>query len=100
MEILLVIAAVVVIGAIWYVNRDKGADVNGDGKVDLADAALAVQNTVAAVKPVVEAKAEVAKAAVKTAATQAKATTKKATTKAKEAVKKAGSGRGRKPKAK
>ena len=33
-------------GAIWYYNRtNPGADVNGDGRVDLDDAAQALRNT-------------------------------------------------------
>lgn len=34
-------------GAIWFYNRtNSGADINGDGKVDIKDAKAALQNTV------------------------------------------------------
>lgn len=36
--------------AIWFFNRDAGLDVNNDGKVDLADAKAAVNNTVQGIK--------------------------------------------------
>jgi preprotein translocase subunit SecF len=98
--VLLVIAVVAVGGVIWYTNRDKGLDVNGDGKIDISDAKAAVKNTVESVKTTADAKVEVAKVAVKAAATKTKTTTKKAATKAKETVKKTVSGKGRRPKAK
>lgn len=105
----LIIAIVIVAGiAIWYYNRDKGLDVNKDGKVDVQDAKVAVENTVAAVKEevkeeVAEAKAEVKASVKKTASkakTAAKTAVKKATTKAapKAAPKITGAKRGRKPK--
>lgn len=94
----IIIAIVVVTGiAIWYFNRDKGLDVNNDGKVDVKDLEVAVENTFVAVKEEVKE----AKAAVKKTATKAKATVKKATTKAKTTAKTAtstGAKRGRKPK--
>ena len=98
----IIIAIVIVAGvAIWYFNRDKGLDVNNDGKVDVKDLEVAVENTVVAVKEEVKE----AKAAVKKTATKAKATVKKAatkaTTKAKTTAKAAtstGAKRGRKPK--
>lgn len=101
----LIIAIVIVAGiAIWYYNRDKGLDVNKDGKVDVQDAKVAVENTVAAVKEevkeeVAEVKASVKKTASK-AKTAAKTAVKKATTKAapKAAPKITGAKRGRKPK--
>lgn len=94
MEIIIAIV-VVAVGAIWYYNRDKGLDVNQDGKLDLADVALATQNTVEAVKEEVKE----AKVAVKKTATKAKATVKKAATKAKTTAKAStGAKRGRKPK--
>lgn len=104
MEILIAIIAVVAIGAIWYFNKDHGVDVNKDGKVNLADAKAAVENTVTAVKESADVNKDgkVDSADVKEVATKAKATAKKATTKAKAAVKKAApktaSKRGPKPK--
>ena len=94
----IIIAIVIAAGAaIWYFNRDKGLDVNKDGKVDVKDLEVAVENTVEAVKEEVKE----AKAAVKKTATKAKATVKKAATKAKTTAKTAtstGAKRGRKPK--
>ena len=47
MEIVIIVAVAVVIGAVIYFNRSsKGLDVNNDGKVDAADAKAAVQNVV------------------------------------------------------
>lgn len=105
MELLIGAAVIVAVGAIWYVNRSKGVDVNNDGKVDLADVKEAVQNTVEAVKETVVATADVNNDGkvdaedVKVVAKKAKAGAKKAATKAKETVKKTTT-RGRKPKAK
>jgi preprotein translocase subunit SecF len=91
MEIIIALVAVVVIGAIWYTNRSTGADVNGDGKVDLADAKAAVEKTVEAVVTVADANKDgkVDVADVKVVATKAKTAVKKTATKAKAAVKKA-----------
>lgn len=98
MEILLIIVAVVAVGAFVYYNRNsKGLDINNDGKIDAADAKAAVQNVVEGVK----AEADVNKdgkvdaADVAVVKEKVKAGAKKATTKAKETVKKAA---GRKPK--
>lgn len=94
----IIIAIVIAAGAaIWYFNRDKGLDVNKDGKVDVKDIEVAVENTVVAVKEEVKE----AKAAVKKTATKAKTTVKKAATKTKTTAKAAtstGAKRGRKPK--
>ena len=104
MEIIIALVAIVVIGAIWYTNRSTGADVNGDGKVDLADAKAAVEKTVEAVTQVADANKDgkVDVADVKVVATKAKTAAKKTATKAKAAVKKAApktaSKRGPKPK--
>jgi preprotein translocase subunit SecF len=108
MEIIIALIAVVLVGAIVYFNRSsKGLDVNNDGKVDLADAKAAVDNTVAGVTAAadvnndgkVDAKdaevvVEKAKTEVKKAATTVKAAVKKA------APKKAPAKRGPKPKQK
>lgn len=106
----IVIIAIVAAGiALWYFNRDvKGLDVNADGKVDVADAKVAVEKAVEGVKTaadvnsdgkvdVADAKVvvEKAKAGVKKAAAKAKPSTKPA---AKTATKKPAT-RGRKPKA-
>lgn len=89
--LLWLLLALVVVGAfIWYVNRDSKIDANDDGKVDLADAKVAVE------KAVVEAKnlADVNKDGVVNvsdavaAGKKVKAGAKKAAGKAKAAVKK------------
>jgi cytochrome c biogenesis factor len=98
MEIIIAIV-VVAIGAIWYFNRDKGLDVNSDGKVDIQDVKAAVENTVAVVKEEVKEEVAEVKAAVKKTATRAKTATKTATKKV--TTKKAsttGAKRGPKPK--
>ena len=91
MEIIIALVAIVVIGAIWYSNRSTGADVNQDGKVDLADAKAAVEKTVEAVTQVADANKDgkVDVADVKVVATKAKTAVKNTATKAKAAVKKA-----------
>jgi hypothetical protein len=101
MELLIAAAAIVALGAIWYVNRKTGLDVNQDGKVDLADAKAAVENTAAAVVQAADANndGKVDAEDVKVVAKKAKTGATKAATKAKETVKKATT-RGRKPKAK
>lgn len=78
--------------AIWYFNRDtKDFDTNNDGQVNFDDAKKAVDNTVAGVKAVADVnkdgKVDVADA--KVVATKAKKSVKKAAGKAKTAVKKA-----------
>lgn len=93
MEIFIVLIAVVVFGAIWYVNRGTGLDTNKDGKVDIKDAGVALEQTakvvVAEVKKTADlnkdgkvdsADAKVAVQAVKTTATKAKAAVKAKTT--------------------
>jgi preprotein translocase subunit SecF len=108
MEIIIALVAIVVIGTVWYTNRKTGADVNGDGKVDLADVKAAVEQTVETVAIVADANKDgkVDAADVKVVATKAKTAVKKTATKtatkAKAAVKKAApkaaSKRGPKPK--
>lgn len=47
----LIIILVLVAGvAVWWFNRDTGADVDQDGDVDLDDAKAAVKKTVKGVK--------------------------------------------------
>jgi len=98
--VVILIAAIVILGALWYFNRDqKSFDVNSDGKVDFKDAGKAVENTVAGVKEVVAEKADVnkdgkvdvadVKVITKRAATGAKKAAGKAKAAAKTAVKKA-----------
>lgn len=102
MEIL-IIAAVVVIGALVYFNRSsKSLDINKDGKVDADDAKAAVQNAVEGVKATADVNKDGKLDAedVKVVATKAKAGAKKAATKVKDTVAKKTTGRGRKPKAK
>jgi hypothetical protein len=100
---LILIAAVVVIGAVVYYNRkSKSLDVNNDGKIDAADAKAAVQNVVEGVKSTADINndGKIDSADVKAVATKAKAGVKKTVAKAKETVAKKAAGRGRKPKAK
>jgi len=63
MEIIIIALVILAVGAIWYFNRDKGLDVNADGKVDIEDAKAAVENTVEAVKETVEEKVKAKKPA-------------------------------------
>jgi hypothetical protein len=100
MEILLAIAVVVVIGALIYFNRSsKSLDINNDGKVDLADAKVAVETAVAGVKATADVNKDgkVDAADVKVVKEKAKAVVKKTTAKAKQTAKKT-TARGRKPK--
>ena len=106
MEILLVIAVTVVVGALIYFNRSsRGLDANQDGKVDLNDANTFIDNTVSGVKNVLDvnrdgsvdtkdlaAVGEAAKSTAKKAANSGvkKVTDKKTTTK-KPAAKKSAS---------
>ncbi len=102
MEILIIIAVVVAVGAFVYYNRSsKGLDVNKDGKVDSADAKAAVQNVVEGVKATADVNKDgkVDAGDVAVVKEKAKAGAKKAVAKAKDTAKKA-SNRGRKPKAK
>ena len=47
MEIIIALVTIVVVVALIYFNRSaKSPDINNDGKVDLADAKAAVENTV------------------------------------------------------
>jgi hypothetical protein len=103
MEILIALVGVVLVGSLIYFNRSsKSLDINNDGKVDLSDAKAAVKNTVAGVTAVADANKDgkVDAADAKVVVEKAKTGVKKAATKAKEAVKKASSGRGRKPRSK
>ena len=71
-ELLIVLLIPAGLLAFWYFNRDvKSTDLNNDGKTDVSDLAVAVENTVAGAKVV---------------AKKAKATAKKATTKTKAAA--------------
>lgn len=64
-ELIIILVVVAAVALVWYVNRDKGLDVNQDGKVDIDDIKLAVENTVTEVKEVVEEKAAEVKKATK-----------------------------------
>jgi hypothetical protein len=94
MEIILALIAVVVLGAIWYTNRNTGFDANKDGKVDLKDAGVMLEQTANQVKEEVKQAADVNKdgkvdsADVKVVAEKTKETVKKAAVKAKTAVNK------------
>lgn len=73
-ELLIVLAVVAAGLAVWYFNRDaKSLDLNSDGKVDVADAKVAVENTVAGVEVVAEKAAKTVKKSAKKAATKVKA---------------------------
>lgn len=103
MSIELLLVLVVVFGgvAVWYFNKGaKSADLNSDGKTDVKDALVAVENTVAGVKAAadvnkdgkldsgdVKAVAEKAKKGAKKAVSKAKAATAKATAKKPKAKK-------------
>ena len=66
-ELIVALIVVILVAAIIYFNRDtKSLDVNQDGKVDVADAKAAVENTVEGVKKEV-AKATTRKAPAKPA---------------------------------
>ncbi len=94
MEIIIALIAIVVIGTIWYVNRDTGLDANKDGKVDLKDAGVLLDQTAREIKEEVKEVADVNKdgkvdsADVKVVAEKTKETVKKAATKVKAATSK------------
>jgi len=105
MEILIALVAVVIVGSLIYFNRSaKSLDINNDGKVDLADAKAAVDNTVAGVTAAADVNKDgkVDVEDVKKVAKETKTTVKKAASnvgaKTKSTIKKATT-RGRKPKA-
>jgi len=101
MEIIIALVAAVVIGVLIYFNRSaKSLDINNDGKIDLADAKAAVDNTVAGVTAAADVNKDgvVDAADAKVVVEKATAEVKKATEKANTAAKKATT-RGRKPKA-
>ena len=91
-ELLLILAVVALGGvAVWYFNKGAAsADLNNDGKTDVKDALVAVENTVAGVKAAadvnkdgkldsgdVKVVAEKTKKTAKKAAAKIKATTTK-----------------------
>ena len=101
MEIIIALVAIVAVGALVYFNRSaKSLDINNDGKVDLADAKAAVDNTVTGVANVVDVNQDgkVDAADVKAVVEKAKTEVKKTAAKARSAAKKATT-RGRRPKA-
>jgi hypothetical protein len=88
MSIELLVVVVLVAGgfAFWYFNREaKSTDLNNDGKTDVKDALVAVENTVAGVKYVADVNKDgkVDAGDVKVVATKAKAGAKKAAAKIK-----------------
>ena len=91
MSWLLLVLGLAVGAFIWYVMRDEKIDSNNDGKVDVAEAKVAVEKAVAEAKSVADVnkdgKVDVADAVE--AGKKVKAGAKKAATKAKTAVKKA-----------
>jgi hypothetical protein len=55
MEIIIGLIVVVLVGFLIYANREsRNLDINKDGKVDLQDAKVAVENTVEVVKETVK----------------------------------------------
>jgi hypothetical protein len=96
---------VVLVGAglaFWYFNRDaKSADLNSDGKTDVKDALVAVENTVDGLKAAADVNKDgkVDAGDVKAVATKAKAGAKKAATGAKKTAAKIKATTTRKPKA-
>jgi len=102
MEIVLIVAVAVVLGALLFYNRSsKGLDVNKDGKVDTADIKAAVQNVVTGAKETADVNKDgkVDAADAKAVQEKVKTVAKKTTAKAKETAKKATT-RGRQPKTK
>ncbi len=90
MEIILIAIAVVLIGAVIYYNqKSKSFDVNHDGKVDITDAKVAVQNVAHEVKinADVNKDGKVDVADVKVVAQQTKQTVEKVAAKVEKAVK-------------
>jgi len=89
-ELLLILVVVAVGGvAVWYFNKGaKSADLNSDGKTDVKDALVAVENTVAGVKAAADVNKDgkLDSGDVKVVAKKAKATAKKAVGKAKAAT--------------
>jgi hypothetical protein len=64
--------------AVWYFNKDAGkADLNNDGKVDVKDAVVAVENAAAGTAAVVESAVKGAKKSAKKAATKASGAVRK-----------------------
>lgn len=101
MEILIAFVVIIVVGSLVYFNRSaKSLDINNDGKVDLADAKAAVDNTVAGVAAAADVNKDgkVDGDDVKEAVTKTKAAAKKTATKARAAAKKATTSRTRKTK--
>lgn len=101
MEIILALVVIVVVGALIYFNRSaKSLDINNDGKVDLADAKAAVDNTVTGVAAAADVNKDgiVDAADAKAVIEKTKTAVKKSVSKAKPASKKTTT-RSRKPKA-
>lgn len=85
--LLWLLLGLVVVGAvIWYLNRDNKVDSNDDGKVDAAEAKVAVQNAVTEAKSLADVNKDgkVNVADVKEAGKKAKAGAKKAVAKVKK----------------
>lgn len=103
MGIELLIVVLVAAGlAFWYFNKNaKTTDLNSDGKTDVNDALVAVENTVAGVKAAADVNKDgkVDAGDVKVVATKAKAGAKKAATGAKKAAAKVKAPTAKKPKA-
>jgi hypothetical protein len=101
-ELLIVVLAAGAGLAFWYFNRDANStDLNNDGKTDVKDALVAVENTVAGVKAATDVNKDgkVDAGDIKVVATKAKAGAKKAATGAKKAAAKIKAPTAKKPKA-
>ena len=83
MEIVIIVAIVVALGAVWYFNRGRKLDANQDGKVNLEDMGVFLENTANGVAKAADVNndgkvdAKDAEVVVKKAAVKAKATAKR-----------------------
>jgi len=81
MEIVIAVVVIVAVGAYFFIKR---ADTNKDGKVDAAEAKVAVKQVEAAVKTAATKVETKVKTAAKKAAVRAKTTTKRVKSAAKK----------------
>jgi 1,2-phenylacetyl-CoA epoxidase PaaB subunit len=85
MEFVVILVVVVAVGALIYFNRSaRSLDINQDGRVDAADAEMAIKNAAEGVKTTVKKAAVRAKTATRSAAKKPaakKSSTKRSATK-------------------